>query len=201
MISPVPEATIMNSSSGCVCGGCGVEPGSRTHIPATIPLNSSVGPLYCVNTRQPSTGADDSSLSSVTTPSGNFAPVVDALTTFAFCSAIANDPPGSRPSRSRVLASPSRGCCLPACLLRRRLVRPPTFRFSIRIECLLDGTQMIRNVLEVHAHARPGRKPSAHRIDENVGRLEVRGRIGMSRAPAFQSGERLFFFLGAPDLN
>src|SRR3954451_19693227 len=198
MISPVPEATIMNSSSGCVCGGCGVEPGSRTHIPATIPLNSSVGPLYCVNTRQPSTGADDSSLSSVTTPSGSFAPVVDALTTFAFCSAIACDPPGSRPFRSRVLATASRGCSLAADFLPRcGVVRSPTFGASVRIECLLDRPQIIRNVLEIHAHPGPGRKPPTHRIDEDVGRLEVSGRVRMSRPPALQPCERVFFFLGS----
>ena len=44
-MTPVPLATIMNSSSGCRCGGWGVAPGSSTHMPVHIVASCSVGPL------------------------------------------------------------------------------------------------------------------------------------------------------------
>ena len=44
-------------------------------------------------------------------------------------------------------------------------------------------------------------KRPAHRVDQHVGRLEVRGGLGMSRLPALESGERVFLPPRAPDLD
>jgi len=44
-MTPVPLATIMNSSSGWRCGGCGDAPGSSVHMPVHIVASWAVGPL------------------------------------------------------------------------------------------------------------------------------------------------------------
>ena len=60
---------------------------------------------------------------------------------------------------------------------------------------------MLRYVLQIDADARPRVKASAHRVDEHVGRFEVRRGIRMSRAPALEPRKRSFFFLRAADFN
>jgi hypothetical protein len=49
----------------------------------------------------------------------------------------------------------------------------PALRRVIRIECLLRRAQLDGHVLQVHADTRPGAVASAHRIDEDIGWLEV----------------------------
>jgi hypothetical protein len=46
-------------------------------------------------------------------------------------------------------------------------------------------------VLEVHADSRPGAKTTTHRIDENVGGLEMGRSFWMARLPALQSCKRI----------
>ena len=56
-------------------------------------------------------------------------------------------------------------------------------------------------MLQVHADACPGAKPSAHRGDEHVGRLQMRGRAGMARLPPFEPRQHVVFFRRAADLD
>ena len=72
------------------------------------------------------------------------------------------------------------------------LTCPVVRHVVVRIERLLRRPQLVRHVLQVHADARPGLKAAAHRIDEHVGRLEVRGGLGVARLPALEAGERIF---------
>src|SRR5262250_3247978 len=74
-------------------------------------------------------------------------------------------------------------------------------RVVVRIERLLLRPQRFRDVLEVDADAGPGRRAAAHRIDQNVGRLQMRRRPGMARLPALEPCERLFPLLRARDLD
>jgi hypothetical protein len=60
------------------------------------------------------------------------------------------------------------------------LRRAPVIQMIVWIERFLRRPQSFGDVLEVHANSRPRGKASAHRIHENVGRLKVRGRIGMT---------------------
>ena len=50
----------------------------------------------------------------------------------------------------------------------------------VGIERFLRRPQLLRHVLQVDADARPGAEPSAHRVDQHVGRLEVRRRVRMA---------------------
>ena len=84
---------------------------------------------------------------------------------------------------------------------RQRLTGHASSNLVVRIERFLSGPERVGHVLQVHADPRPRVKPAAHRIDEHVGRREVRGRVGMARLPALEPGERIFFLLRTPDLD
>ena len=73
--------------------------------------------------------------------------------------------------------------------------------FSSGIERFLRRPQLRRHVLQVHADARPGGEAAAHRVDQHVGRLEMRRRLGMARLPALEPGERILLALRAADLD
>ena len=79
--------------------------------------------------------------------------------------------------------------------LRRRRSHEP-FQSSLSgssfgIERFLRGPQRLRHVLQVDADARPGLEAAAHRVDQHVGGLEVRRRVGVPRLPALEAGERV----------
>ena len=63
--------------------------------------------------------------------------------------------------------------------------------FVVGIERFLRRPERFRHVLQVDADARPGLEAAAHRVDEHVGRLEVRRRLGMPRLPALEARERV----------
>jgi hypothetical protein len=71
----------------------------------------------------------------------------------------------------------------------------------IGIERFLRGSQRFRDVLQVQADSRPGVKPAAHRIDEHVGRRQVRCGFGVTCLPPLESREGIVFFLRAPDFD
>jgi hypothetical protein len=56
-------------------------------------------------------------------------------------------------------------------------------------------------MLQVQADARPCSETPAHRIDEDVGRLEVRRCFWVTLLPTFETCESVVFLLRAPDLN
>ena len=65
-----------------------------------------------------------------------------------------------------------RAGAMPSPSCRSGLDRPPPVLWGIVwIECVLRRTQRFRHVFEVYSNAGPRVKTSAHRIDENVGRL------------------------------
>jgi hypothetical protein len=77
----------------------------------------------------------------------------------------------------------------------------PFVRRLVGIERFLRRAQRLRHVLQVDADAGPGAKASAHGVDEDVGRLQVRSRLRVARLPSFEAGERVFFFRRAADLD
>ena len=80
---------------------------------------------------------------------------------------------------------------------RRRADAVQSSRRVVRIERLLSRPQLVGHVLQVDADARPGREAAAHRVDEHVGRLQVRGRLRMPRLPALEPRERVLLPLRA----
>jgi hypothetical protein len=56
-------------------------------------------------------------------------------------------------------------------------------------------------VLQIDPHACPRGRSSAHRINEHVGRLEVRGRIRVTRLPAGEAFQRIFLSGGSPNFD
>src|SRR5262249_3433640 len=70
-----------------------------------------------------------------------------------------------------------------------------------RVGRFLRGTQPWGHVLESRAHAGPGRVATAHGIDQDVARLEVPGRVRMTRLPALEPGERVVLAGSAADLD
>ena len=58
-----------------------------------------------------------------------------------------------------------------------------------------------RHMLQIDADASPVRRSATHRIDQHVGRFEVRGDFGMTRFPTFEPGERIVFALRATDFD
>src|SRR5438552_15039501 len=85
----------------------------------------------------------------------------------------------------------------------RRCLKPERESPSafVRIEWLLRRPQFDRHVLQVHADARPGMKPAAHRVDEDVGRREVGRGFGVARPPTFEPGQRSLLALRAGGFN
>src|SRR5262245_23118241 len=77
----------------------------------------------------------------------------------------------------------------------------PIVRRLVGIERFLRRANLVGHVLQVEADARPGVEASAHRIDEDVGRLEVGGCLGVSRLPPLESRQRVILFLRARDLD
>ena len=82
-------------------------------------------------------------------------------------------------------------------------IRPlaPAANFFVRIECFLGRTQFLGHVLQVDANARPRVKPPAHRIDEHVRWLKMRGSLRMACTPSLEPRKRVVLLLGAPDLD
>jgi len=56
-------------------------------------------------------------------------------------------------------------------------------------------------VLEVDADARPGGGAPAHRVDEDIGRMEMSGDLWMTQAPVLECGECFIFLRRARDLD
>ena len=71
----------------------------------------------------------------------------------------------------------------------------------VRIERFLHWAQGFGYVLKVDADPRPGREPSAHGIDEHIGRLKMGRGLWMACTPPLESGERLVFRRGAADFD
>src|SRR5262245_31491418 len=75
----------------------------------------------------------------------------------------------------------------------RRLGPPPApplaRRVVVRVGRLLRWPHGLRNVPEVHPDARPGGRPAAHRVDEDVLDREPRGDVRMPRLPPLEAGE------------
>ena len=63
------------------------------------------------------------------------------------------------------------------------------------------GRRSTRHVLQVDADARPCREAPAHRVDQHVGRFQVRGGVRMPRPPSLQPRQRVFLRRGPPDLD
>src|SRR5207253_3129949 len=61
--------------------------------------------------------------------------------------------------------------------------------------------QALGDVLEVDAHARPGGGAPAHRVDEDVGGLEVGGGLGVPRFPPLEPRQGVRLPRGAADLD
>src|SRR5438552_15097631 len=71
----------------------------------------------------------------------------------------------------------------------------------VLIERLLGGAEMLGHVLEVQADARPGGGAPAHGVDQDVGRSEVGGGLGVPRLPALESREGVRLPRGAAGLD
>src|SRR6266516_4654633 len=87
---------------------------------------------------------------------------------------------------------------------RRSEVAVPAARDGgrvVRIERLLRRAQVLGYVLEVDAHARPGGGAPAHRVDQDVGGLEVRGGLGVPRLPPLEPRQGVLLPRGAADLD
>src|SRR6185503_4911006 len=100
-------------------------------------------------------------------------------------------------SRSRLLTSSRRSSGRPLGIPDAA----PVVRLIVGIERLLLRPEPDRHMLQVDAHARPRAKPPAHRVDEDVGRLEMRACVRMARLPALEPGERGRFFPRAADFD
>ena len=94
-------------------------------------------------------------------------------------------------STSRTRTARSTGGLMPLPFLD--VMRSPALWSVIRIQCFLDRTQCVWDVLKVDANPRPRREPTAHRVDEYVGRFEMGRSVGMTGAPALQPGEGILF--------
>ena len=79
--------------------------------------------------------------------------------------------------------------------------RLPSVRSVVWIQRLLRRPQFDRHVLQVDADARPCMKPSAHRVDEHIGGLQMRSGFWMPRLPSLHAGERVRLPAGAGDLD
>jgi hypothetical protein len=56
-------------------------------------------------------------------------------------------------------------------------------------------------VLQVDPDPRPRVEPAAHRVDQHVRRLQVRGSLRVTRLPSCKTGERILFLLRTRDLD
>ena len=87
--------------------------------------------------------------------------------------------------------------------LHSSTIRPltPAADFFVWIERFLTWTQFLGHVLQVDTNARPRVKPPAHRIDEHVRWLKMRGSLRMACTPSLEPRKRVVLLLGAPDLD
>lgn len=74
-------------------------------------------------------------------------------------------------------------------------------RVVVDFERFLGRPQCVGHMLEVDANPSPCRVLAAHRIDENITWLEMRGRLGVPRLPAFQSLERIVLLCSSRDFD
>ena len=74
-------------------------------------------------------------------------------------------------------------------------------RVLVRIQRLLPRPNVLRHMLQIDANARPVRRSTTHRIDQHVGRCEMRDDVGMTRFPTFEARERIVLALRAADLD
>ena len=77
----------------------------------------------------------------------------------------------------------------------------PLVRRVVGIQSFLRRPKMFRHALQVDPDPRPGLEAAAHRVDENVCRVEVRARVGMPRFPALESRESIAFARGSRNFN
>ena len=56
-------------------------------------------------------------------------------------------------------------------------------------------------MLQVDPDARPRLKASAHRVHERVRRFQMRGDVGVTCFPTFETGECIRFFSGASNFD
>ena len=82
----------------------------------------------------------------------------------------------------------------------RGLIAFPSFGWR-RDRAAPAAAAVARDVLQVDPDARPGAEAAAHRIDQHVGRLQMRRGVRMPRPPALETGQRVFLLLRAPDLD
>ena len=101
-------------------------------------------------------------------------------------------------SRSRLLTSSRRCSARPAGIAD---AAPLVGHVLVRVERLLRRTQVRRHVLKVHADPRPRAEAAAQRVDEHVGRFQVRAGLRMTRLPALEAGERVRFLPRAADFD
>ena len=74
-------------------------------------------------------------------------------------------------------------------------------RVEVRFERLLAGPVRLRDVDEVDPDAVPDGRPATHPVDQDVGRLEVLGDVGVAGLPALEAGHRLVLELRPGDLD
>ena len=67
---------------------------------------------------------------------------------------------------------------------------PLARRIVVRVGRLLRRADRLGHVAQVDADARPGRRATAHRVDQHVVDRELRRRLGVSRLPALEPRER-----------
>src|SRR3954452_6330303 len=63
----------------------------------------------------------------------------------------------------------------------------PVVGLTVRVERLLRRPQLFGDVAQVEAQPVPGIGTTAHRRLDDVGRLEVRRRLGVARLPALEA--------------
>ena len=74
-------------------------------------------------------------------------------------------------------------------------------RVEVGFERLLAGPLVLRHVDQVDPDAIPERRPAAHAVDQDVGRLEVLDDVRVARLPALEALERLVLELRPGDLD
>ena len=90
-------------------------------------------------------------------------------------------------------------------LARRRAPSWPPVGFVAPVPRVVVGVErspgagrcVLRHVDQVHPDAVPDRRPAAHPVDQDVGRLEVRGDLGMARLPALEARRATSAFVAA----
>ena len=85
----------------------------------------------------------------------------------------------------------SRTCAQRSCSSHSafRCVRTPPLarRIVVRIGSFLRRAERLRHIPQIHSYARPGGRPSPHRIHQHIVYREVAGRLGMPALPSLQT--------------